>query len=75
MMPFQNESAWGCYRLWIFTAYAKLAGDITNDYRDRTESAMRFKLRQMEVFRAVMLTGSMNSAPSCCSCRSPPSAG
>ena len=34
-------------------------GDITIDYR---MAKMRFKLRQMEVFRAVMLTGSMNGA-------------
>lgn len=34
-------------------------GVITIDYRIK---AMRFKLRQMEVFRAVMLTGSMNGA-------------
>lgn len=34
-------------------------GDITIDYWMET---MRFKLRQMEVFRAVMLTGSMNGA-------------
>ena len=62
MMPFPERKAHGDATGCIFAAYAKLAGDITNDYRDRKESAMRFKLRQMEVFRAVMLTGSMNGA-------------